>query len=428
MREQTWKHVDDPGRFGERLAATRRERGLSQRRLADGWCSPAYISRIEAGERVPSLQLLRELAGRLSVSEHFLAWGEEEPVPRDSLTEAEVALRLDDLAVAQELYETAAEETEPLARAHALAGLGQVAFRQGDARTAVARFEEALELDPDVRTPALVETLGRAYATRGDRPAAIAAFEGELARAEESGDPLGRIRFGVLLANALIDNSNFGRAAETLASALNLAQETGDPLLRARLYWSQSRFHALGGDPEAAAEYARKALAILEVTEETHHVARAYQMLAFIELERDRPDVALPLLQKGRELLAPTGSAIELAKFRLEEARALVKLGEPAKGVEVAMEVAGVLAEGDPIESGRSYASLAEAFAASGDRARARELYELALELLEQATPTRYLGDVYAALAELLEEADEKEAALDILKRAVRLQSTLASH
>jgi len=70
-------HVDDPGAVGERLKAARLESGLSQRQLAFPGCSPAYISRIEAGDRIPSLQLLRELGKRLGVSEDFLATGEE---------------------------------------------------------------------------------------------------------------------------------------------------------------------------------------------------------------------------------------------------------------------------------------------------------------------------------------------------------------
>src|SRR5581483_7473203 len=41
-------------------------------------CTPAYISRIEKGERMPSLQLLRALAERLGVTEEFLAYGRGE--------------------------------------------------------------------------------------------------------------------------------------------------------------------------------------------------------------------------------------------------------------------------------------------------------------------------------------------------------------
>ena len=51
---------------------------MSQSDLAFPGCSPAYISRIERGERIPSLQVLRELAERCGVSETFLAWGRKD--------------------------------------------------------------------------------------------------------------------------------------------------------------------------------------------------------------------------------------------------------------------------------------------------------------------------------------------------------------
>lgn len=71
-------HVDDPVAVGTRLRTARKAAGLSQRDLAFPGCSAAYISRIERGERVPSLQVLRELAQRCDVSEEQLAWGHEE--------------------------------------------------------------------------------------------------------------------------------------------------------------------------------------------------------------------------------------------------------------------------------------------------------------------------------------------------------------
>jgi transcriptional regulator with XRE-family HTH domain len=71
-------HVDDPQAVGRRLLEARAAADLSQRELAFPGCSAAYISRIERGERIPSLQVLRELASRCDVSETFLAWGRKE--------------------------------------------------------------------------------------------------------------------------------------------------------------------------------------------------------------------------------------------------------------------------------------------------------------------------------------------------------------
>jgi transcriptional regulator with XRE-family HTH domain len=70
-------HYDDPAAVGKRVFDAREAAGLSQRELAFPGCSAAYISRIERGERIPSLQVMRELARRTGVSEQALAFGHE---------------------------------------------------------------------------------------------------------------------------------------------------------------------------------------------------------------------------------------------------------------------------------------------------------------------------------------------------------------
>ena len=109
-------HVDDPAKVGKRLAAARNAAGLSQRDIAFPGCSAAYISRIERGERTPSLQVLRQLAERCGVSESHLAWG------RETGLDATVSERV-----------RAAEEAESRGsradRAAAYAALGRAASR-----------------------------------------------------------------------------------------------------------------------------------------------------------------------------------------------------------------------------------------------------------------------------------------------------------
>ncbi len=70
-------HYDDPLAVGKRLHAAREAAGISQRELAFPGCSAAYISRIERGERIPSLQVMRELARRTGITESELAYGKE---------------------------------------------------------------------------------------------------------------------------------------------------------------------------------------------------------------------------------------------------------------------------------------------------------------------------------------------------------------
>src|ERR671936_932393 len=82
---------------GQRLRRLRSERGLSQRELSEPGVSYAYISRIEAGARTPSVKALRMLARKLGVSVDYLETGRD---IRDTeqrelrLTDAELSLRL----------------------------------------------------------------------------------------------------------------------------------------------------------------------------------------------------------------------------------------------------------------------------------------------------------------------------------------------
>jgi tetratricopeptide (TPR) repeat protein len=71
-------------------------------------------------------------------------------------------------------------------------------------------------------------------------------------------------------------------------------------------------------------------------------------------------------------------------------------------------------------DAGRSYTLLADLFAGFGDVERARELYELAAELLEK-NPNRYLVRVYRRHAELLESLGRQDEAMELLKKAVAI-------
>jgi tetratricopeptide (TPR) repeat protein len=422
-------HVDSPGAVGERLKRARVGAGMSQRQLAFPGCSPAYISRVESGDRIPSLQILRELGRRLDVSEDYLAVGRErEGASREELHEAEVLLRLDEPDEAKRLYdETLARAGSSSERADALAGLGQLAFQQGDPRAAIDQLEEALGLyeAEEANHPAAADTLGRAYAMVGELESAIALFERCLGQVEGRGDQLEILRFSVLLGYALIDAGNFGRAEELLGHALAIGKDFTDPIIRARLYWSQSRLHAERSDSDTAARYARRALSILELTENTHYTARAHQLLAHIELDRGHAEEALRIVQEGWPLLEGTGNAVERAQYRLEEARALAKLGRREEAAALAMQISGLIATAHPEDAARSYSVLAGVFEDLGDTSRARELYELAADMLQEHNPSRYLAYVYTRLAELAEADGRKDVAFEYLKKAVGMQQEI---
>jgi tetratricopeptide (TPR) repeat protein len=417
--------VDTVKEFGRRLREARQRAGLRQQDLAFPGCSPAYVSRLEAGQRTPSRPVLLALAERLAVSEEYLATGNPPPLDENqTLLDADIALRLDETELAGRLFrEALGNAVSEAERARALAGLGQLAYRAGDARGAVRHLEESLAAaGADVADePAVADTLGRAYSLLGQLDRGAEIFRRCLAAAEERDDRIETIRFAVLLTFALEDKGAFDEAAELLARTAPLVEESQDPLLRARIFWSRSRLHTLQNEPREAARYARKALEILELTEHTYYTGRAHQLLAHIELDRDRPEEALALLRKGWPLIAEASSTLEQAQFRLEEARALAGLGRSEEAAGLAMEVAAAIKDSDPGDAARAYTVLGDVFRDLGERERARELYELAVELFA-GHPSRYLAEAYSRLAELLEEDGRKDDAIELLKAALQVR------
>jgi len=415
-------HIADPVVAGRRLREARERAGLSQRGLAFPGCSAAYISRLEAGERVASPRVLSELARRLQVSEGYFVGGSDVAVI-SALDSAEIALRLDEMEEAARLFESALDDAQgERERARALEGLGQVAFRSGDPEGAVELFEKALALvDDDIaERPSLAESLARAYAALGQLARSIAILERSVEACDA--DPVQYVRFAGLLGAALTDNGSFAEAERVLAAALSRGGGVADPYTRARLYWSESRLRVEEGQSDLAAPCAQRALEILRATEDNYAIAHMLQSLAHIYLDLDRAGEALDLLREGESLIAAAGTPLELAQYRIEEARALAALGEAEAAGALAMQVRNELRDMHPVDAGRSYALLGEIFADLGEPARARELLELAIELLERQAPGRYLVQAYKRLAELLKEQGDTDEAFRVLERALGVQ------
>jgi transcriptional regulator with XRE-family HTH domain len=141
-------HVDDPAAVGRRLKEARVAAGLSQRRLSFPGCSAAYISRLEAGERVPSLQLLRKLALKLDADEEYLATGVERIAQTPpELVDAEVERRLaGDWDRPSENRRPPGGLTDPADRARILWEHSRKLVQAGDRSTAAQYARDALAL------------------------------------------------------------------------------------------------------------------------------------------------------------------------------------------------------------------------------------------------------------------------------------------
>ena len=423
MSKRGWPHVDSPEAVGKRLKEARLAAGMSQRELSFPGCTAVYICRIEKGDRVPSLQVLRELARRLGVDENYLAAGAARVDETESLVEADVALRLDQLELAEHLYtQTLEASTDRVNRGRALGGLGEIDLHAGRLDEAIELLEESRRLLGDglAGYPGIVDALARAYGLASEFEQAIALLEHSLQLARDRGDDLAEARFSILLANVLIDNGNLASARELLGHSLAKSEESTDPILQARLYWSQSRLHSAEANAEAASRYARMALAAIELTENISYAARAHQLLAHVELEQGNAEEALDLVDRGQALAARAGGADADGYFKIVRSQALAQLGREEEAIAGAMELAGAF-ESRPDLAGRAYAVAADVYAQTGDRARALELYELSAELMADRDHA-FIRELYAKMAELLEAEGRKDEALELLERAMGLK------
>jgi tetratricopeptide (TPR) repeat protein len=372
--------------------------------------------------------MINQLALRLDVTGQWLATGVEAAAVQSSeLIDAEVALRLGEIDEAERLYRAHLEQGDP-ARPAALAGLGQIAFRSERWAEAIDLLEQSFELRgrKALADAGLVDTLGRALAVTGARASAIALFEQAMREAQDVGAPVELLRFTVLLANAQIDAGEFGKAEAALADVIRFADDAGDPVATARVFWSQSRLHSMRHEPRLAGQYARRALEILERTENDAYVGMAYHLLAYAEVEAGNADEALVLLDRGRTLFGRELTGRDDARFSLEEARALMALGRNSEAALKAARALELLDAVSPGDRGLAYVTLADVFLAAGDRERPKMLLGQALELLSEHFKPMAL-EAGRKLAALLEEDGDTSGALQVLKRAAEASSSAAS-
>ena len=421
--------------IGQRLRRLRHERGLSQRELSSPGVSYAYISRIEAGARRPSVKALRMLAKKLGVTADYLETGSE---IRDTderelrIADAELALRLaDDPRDAEQQLERLREEAlaagDALAASRADIALGLAAAAAGRNADAIERLEAGLELSavaPSAR-PDVFATLGRAYAATSRSDRAVELFERCLEEIEQDApeDLAAQVRFTTYLSYALTDLGDLDRAQSVLDAALEQAGEMTDAYSRVRLYWGLARLNDLQGRPAAALDYVRRAIALLDVTDDTLHLARAHLLCGTILMTQDRADEAGRHFDVAERLFGPTPEPIDIANLYTDQAKRAVHLGDGEEAVRRAQAALDAVGDEYPHEKGNALWALADGLALTGDHDGASDAFRRATTLLEEQGHRRDYVEAYRAWGKFLRRAGREDEALEVLERAADLAS-----
>jgi tetratricopeptide (TPR) repeat protein len=424
-----------PESIGPRLRRLRLERQLSQRELSSPGVSYAYISRIEAGARRPSVKALRQLAPKLGVSVEYLETGSDlrDVDQRElRLADAELELRLaDDPAKAQSVLQrildeaVAAGDSTSALRARIAIGLAEA--RAGNNTAAVQRLEEAIGSDllvPSQR-PDVYATLGQCYAAVGQPQRAVDLFESCLARVveESPGDTTNQVRFSTYLSYALSDQGDLSRAEAVLEDALAQADEVTDAYTRVRRYRSLARLSEIRGQTGAALDYIRRAIALLAVTEDTLHLARAHLLCGTIMMSQGKAEEAGAQFAAAEQMFGPNLDPLDLANLRADQARRAALLDRPAETELLAREALTALEDGYPAERGVYLGILAEALAKQ-DNPEADETFKLAVELIDEHGRQVEKADAFRAWARYLRKNGRDSEALDVLDRAAQLSSS----
>jgi len=416
--------------IGQRLKRLRLDRGLSQRELAAPGVSYAYISRIEAGTRQPSVKALRRLATKLGVTADYLETGSElAPEERRELklADLELMMRLGDPAdIEPQLHELLAEAIAAADRNAALrarVALANAAMERSDWKKSAQLLESALEHEPfdPIERYEIYVYLGRSYAFGGRAQDAVDLYQRCIDAVTETGDAALEARYATHLSYALTDLGDLARAEDVVAHALGRLDATHDPYMRVRLYWSMARLAHAEGRPSVALTNVRKAIALLQATDDTLHLARAHILAANITLSREDADGAARHLDRAEQLLGSPISTDDLVEIAIQRSRVATLQADGAQATAFARKALEHNAGQNPADDGRAFAALGDGLALEHEFPAAEEAYGRASELLEEQGRWRDAANACRAWARVLRETSDEPRALDVLERAAEL-------
>jgi transcriptional regulator with XRE-family HTH domain len=416
--------------IGQRVRRLRLERGLSQREISGPGVSYAYISRIEAGARQPSVKALRKLARKLGVSADFLETGNEVRADEDRelrLSEAELKLRLEPDPGATEaefraILNEATEAADNEAVLRARLGLGEAAARRGDYEEAIRQLERPLreaELSP-LSHADVYATLARSYSALGRAQSAVDLLEDCLEEVREHApeDVAAEVRFASYLSYALADMRDLTAAREVVQEALTRAEGGADPYSKIRLYWSLARLSLMEGKPRLALRQIHGAIGLLEATEDTRQLARAHLFCGETLLDEGDAEAAVPHLVQAERALGDAGDAADLGWLWSEQARQRTLAGDHAEAAALARRALEILKDSDPLKLARAHAALAQAHAAAGSANEAHAEYERAVDLFARESLWQEAASTSRAWAQALRAAGRDQDAFEVLDRA----------
>jgi transcriptional regulator with XRE-family HTH domain len=430
LRDNNPTQVAGEETIGARVRRIRLARGMSQRALSGPGVSYAYVSRIEAGKRNPSVKAIRLLARKLGVTADYLETGERIPEAKERelrIADAELELRLDrDVERAEAIFSAVIDEQPGSAsEARARAALGILASRRGHNAQALRQLEAAIDspsISPERRSD-VYETLARVYLAIGTPSNALILLERCLEHVTEHApdDATLQVRYRTFLGETFSALGQLDRARDLLAEAVERAEGYTLPSARVALYWSHARVAWMQADSDAALDYVARAIGLLDASDDTMQLARAHLLSAQISNLDGRPTEAGRHLAQADRLLALGSDSDDIGILRAEQAKHAAKNGQPRRALALAREAVSAL-EGDARFAATAWHALAVAQASAGDLQAAESTFGRALDRLTERRQWREAAVTARDWSAALREAGREAEAYDLLERALFLE------
>ena len=386
--------------FGQRLRRLRQQRGLSQRDVAGTIVNPSYISLLESGARVPTLEVALRIAEVLDVPVEELAGTpvpvrtERAPAQRDLVHSVLVRSALDVGALGEaqarheQVYAAAVRDGQPAAVLEHGMALHDLLNQRGDHQARHALLTDLLRVAEDFGVAEILVKLRLDMATaardRGDlgealglAEAAVAALPGtELANTPEHVRALG------ILLSVRVDSGETGDIAALTERMLAVAEGLDSPTVLGRSHWAASVAFARVGDAERAERHISQARSMLthpdtSIREWGRFAAAAASALLDADGADGDIDTYVSWMRAAMELV---DIPAEHARAVSVEARYALRRGDPQLAIELTEEPSEALSTSDRIRlcrtRGRALAALGRTDDAIGVLRSAAELCE----------------------------------------------------
>jgi tetratricopeptide (TPR) repeat protein len=190
-----------------------------------------------------------------------------------------------------------------------------------------------------------------------------------------------------------------------------------------RLYWGLARLNDLQGRPAAALDYVRRAIALLAVTDDTLHLARAHLLCGDILMAQGRAEEAGRNFDIAEQLFGSNPEPVDLAGLHTDQARRAVQLGDGEEATRRARAALDAVGDEYPHEKGNALWALAEGLALTGETDAAHDAFRKATTLLEKQGHRRDYVEAYRGWGKFLRRSGREEEALEVLERAADLAS-----